>query len=86
VFENRLLRRTFGLKTMEMTGDLIKLHNDELHNLYPSPSIITGIKPKRMRWAGNFAHIINPGNGYKISFENLKTRDNIKDSDVVGGF
>jgi hypothetical protein len=40
VFENRLLRRIFGLKRDEVTGGWTKLHNEELHNLYSSPSII----------------------------------------------
>jgi hypothetical protein len=40
VFENRVLRRISGLKRDEMTGDWKKLHNEELHNLYSSPSII----------------------------------------------
>jgi hypothetical protein len=49
VLENRLLRRIFGSKRDEVTGDLRKLHNEELHNLYSSPSIIRMIKLRRMR-------------------------------------
>jgi hypothetical protein len=45
VFENRVLRRIFGLKRDEVTGGWRKLHKEELHNLYSSP--------RRMRWAGN---------------------------------
>jgi hypothetical protein len=55
VFENSVLRRIFGLKRDEVTGDWPKLHNEELHNLYSSPNIITMIKPRRMRWAGHVA-------------------------------
>jgi hypothetical protein len=44
VFENRVLRRIFGPKRNEVTGDLGKLHNEELHNLYFSPNIIRIIK------------------------------------------
>jgi hypothetical protein len=40
VFENRVLRRIFGPKSGELAGELRKLHNEELHDLYPSPSII----------------------------------------------
>jgi hypothetical protein len=54
VFENRVLR-IFWPKRDGVTGGCIKLHNEELHNLYPSPSIIRIIKPKRMRWAGHVA-------------------------------
>jgi hypothetical protein len=55
VFENRVLRIIFGPKTDEVTGDWRKLHNEELHNLYSSPSIIRMIKSMRMRWAGHLA-------------------------------
>jgi hypothetical protein len=44
VFENRVMRRIFGLKIGEVTGGWRKLHNEELHNFYPSPSIIRMIK------------------------------------------
>jgi hypothetical protein len=44
VFENRVLRRIFGLKRDEVTGEWRKLHNKELHDLYSSPIIITMIK------------------------------------------
>jgi hypothetical protein len=53
VFENRVLRRIFGPKIDEMTGGWRKLHNEELHNLYSSPSIIRIIKSRRMRMSTN---------------------------------
>jgi hypothetical protein len=49
VFENRVLRRIFGQKRDEVTGEWRKLHNEELRNLYSSPSIIRIIKLQRMR-------------------------------------
>jgi hypothetical protein len=55
VFENRVLRRIFGLKRDEVTGGWRKLHNEELHGLYSLPSIIRVIKARRMRWAGHVA-------------------------------
>jgi hypothetical protein len=55
VFENRLLRRIFGPKSDEVRGGWRKLHNEELHNLYSSPSKIRKIKSKRLRWAGHVA-------------------------------
>jgi hypothetical protein len=55
VFENRVLRRIFGLKRDEVKGEWRKLHNKELHDLYSSPSIIRIIKSRRMRWAGDVA-------------------------------
>jgi hypothetical protein len=50
--ENRVLRRIFGPKRDEVTGSWRKLHNEELHNLYFSPSIIRMTKSRRMRWQG----------------------------------
>jgi hypothetical protein len=55
VFENRVLRKIFGPKRDEVTGEWRKLHNEELHNLYSSPHIIRQIKSRRMRWAGHVA-------------------------------
>jgi hypothetical protein len=52
VFENRVLRRIFGPKRDEVTGGWRKLHNEELHNLYSSPSIIRMIKSRRMKLMG----------------------------------
>jgi hypothetical protein len=49
VLENRVLKRIFGPKRDEATGDWKKLHNEELHNLYSSPSIIRMIKSRRLR-------------------------------------
>jgi hypothetical protein len=57
VFENRVLRRIFGPKRDEMTGEWRKLHNEELHNLYTSPDIIRQVKSRRMRWAGPMARM-----------------------------
>jgi hypothetical protein len=51
VFENRVLRRIFGLKRDEAIGGWRKLHNQKLHHLYCSPSIIIMMKSRRMRWA-----------------------------------
>jgi hypothetical protein len=55
VFENRALRRIFGPKRDGVTGGCRKLRNEELHELYPSPSIIRIIKSRRMRWEGHMA-------------------------------
>jgi hypothetical protein len=57
VFEERMLRRIFGLKRDEATGGWRKLHNEELHSLYSSPNKIRMIKSRGMRWAGNVARM-----------------------------
>ena len=56
VFENRVMRRVFGSKTDEVTGEWRKLHNKELNDLYCSPNIVHVIKSRRMRWAGHVAY------------------------------
>jgi hypothetical protein len=66
VFENRELRRTFGLKRDEVTGDWRKLHNEELHKLYSTPNIIRMINSRRMRWAGHVARMREKRNACRI--------------------
>jgi hypothetical protein len=55
VFENRVLRRIFGSKRTEVMVKWRKLHNEELHDVSSSPSIIRIIESRRMRWAGHVA-------------------------------
>ena len=55
VFENGVLRRIFGPKRDEVTGEWRKLHKEELKGLYSSPNIVRVIKSRRMRWAGHVA-------------------------------
>jgi hypothetical protein len=57
VLENTVLRRLFGPKRDEVTGEWRKMHNEELRDLYSSPSIIRKIKSRRMRWEGHVARI-----------------------------
>jgi hypothetical protein len=66
VFENRVLRRIFGPKRDEVTGESRKLHNNELHDLYSSPSIIRIITSGRMRWAGHVALMGEKRNAYRL--------------------
>jgi hypothetical protein len=57
VFENKVLRRIFGPKRDDVTEGWRKLHNEELHDLYSSPSIIKIIKSRRIRWLGHVARM-----------------------------
>jgi hypothetical protein len=66
VFENRVLKRIFGPKRDEVTGEWRKLRNLELHDLYSSPSIIRIIKSRRMRWSGHVARMREKGNAYRL--------------------
>jgi hypothetical protein len=58
LFENRVLRRIFGSKRDEVTGERRKLQKGELHNFYSLPDIIRQLKSRRMRWAGHVARMV----------------------------
>jgi hypothetical protein len=58
VFENRVLRKIFGPKRDEVTGEWRKLHNEELSDVYSSPNIIRVIISRRMRWAEHVARMV----------------------------
>jgi hypothetical protein len=64
VLEDKVFRGIFEPKRDEVTGGWRKLHNEELHNLYSSPSIIRIIKSRRMRWAEHTARIDEKRNAY----------------------
>jgi hypothetical protein len=66
VFENRVLRKIFGPKRDEVTGEWRKLHNEELRDLYSSPSIIRIIKSRKMRWAGHVTRMGEKRNMYRL--------------------
>jgi hypothetical protein len=66
MFENRVLRRIFGPKRDEVTGEWRKLHNEDLHNLYSSPDIIRQVKSRRMRWTGHVARMGEERKVYKV--------------------
>jgi hypothetical protein len=66
VFENRVLRRIFEPKRDKVMGEWRKLHNEQLRDLYSSPSIIRMIKSRRMKWAGHVARMRERGNVYRL--------------------
>jgi hypothetical protein len=69
VFENRVLRKIFGPKRDEVTGEWRKLHNEELRDLYSSPSIIRIVKSRRMRWVGYVARMGEKRKAYRLLVE-----------------
>jgi len=57
MFENGVLRKIFGRKRDEVTGEWRKLHNEELNDMYSSPNIVGLINSRRIRWAGHVARV-----------------------------
>ena len=86
VFENRVLRRIFGPKRDEVTGEWRKLHNEELNDLYCSPNIDRVIKSRRIRWAGHVARMGKKTGVYRVFWwGNLRERDRLGDPGLDGG-
>jgi hypothetical protein len=84
MFENRMLRRIFGPKRDEVTGEWRRLHNEELHDLYSSPSIIRIIESRRMRWAGHVARLGEKRNAYRLLVGKPEGKSHSEDQDVGG--
>jgi len=66
VLENMVLRRIFGPRREEVTGEWKRLYNEELNDLYPSPNIVRVIKSRRMRWAGHVARMGEERGVYRV--------------------
>jgi hypothetical protein len=66
VFENMVLRRIFGPRRNEVTGEWRRLYNEELNDLYPSSNIVRAIKSIRMRWAGYVARMGEEREVYRV--------------------
>jgi len=66
VFENRVLRRIFGPKRDELTGEWRKLHNEKINDLYSSRNIVRVIKSRKMRWLGHLARMRERRDAYRV--------------------
>ena len=66
MFENRVLRRIFGPKRDEVTGEWRKIYNEELKDLYTSPNIFRVIKSIRMRWEERVARMVERRGVYRV--------------------
>ena len=84
MFEKRVLRRIFGPKSNEVTGEWRKLDNEELNDLYCSHNIVWLIKLRRMRWAGHVARIGDTKDAYSVWRGNLRERDQLEDLGIGG--
>jgi len=84
VFENTVLRRVFGSKMEEVTGEWRKLHNEELIDLYSLPNIVRVVKSRRMKWVGHVAHMSEGREVHRVLVGNLRERDHWGDPDADG--
>jgi len=84
MFENRALRRVFGPKRDEVTGEWRKLHNEETEEVYLSPNTFWMIKWRIMRWAGNVARVGKKIDAYKFLWRDLMERDYLEELGVDG--
>jgi len=82
IFENMVLKRIFGPRRDEVTGERRRLHNEELNDLYSSPNIVWVIKSRRMRWAGHVARMDGERGVYRVLVG--KTGDHWGDLGVDG--
>jgi hypothetical protein len=83
VYENRVLRKIFGPRSDEVTGEWRKLHNEKLNDLYSSSNIVWVIK-SRMRWAGHIARMREKRGVYRVWWGNLRERDHLGEPGVHG--
>jgi len=74
VFENMVLRRIFGPRREEVTGEWRRLHNEELNDMYCSPNIVRVIKSRRMKWAGHVARMGEERGAYRVLVEKPEGR------------
>jgi hypothetical protein len=84
MLENRVLRRIFGPKKDDVTGRWRKLHDEELHNLSSSPSIISMITSRRIKWRGHVACMRGKRNAYRILMGKPEGKRRLEDLDIGG--
>ena len=84
VFENRVLRRIFGPKRDEVTGEWRRLHNEELYALYCSPNIIRVIKARRLKWVGHVARMEAGEVHTKLCWGKMMEGDHLEDPGLEG--
>jgi hypothetical protein len=84
VCENRVLRKVFGRKRDEVTGEWRKLHNEELNDLYSLPNIVRVVKSRQMRLAGHMARMGKERGVHRVLVGKPEERDHWGGQDVDG--
>ena len=84
IFQKRMLRRIFGPKRDEVTGEWRKLHNEELKDLYCSPNIVQLIKSRRIRLSGHVERMGERRDYTGFWWGNLRERDHLEDRGIDG--
>jgi hypothetical protein len=84
VFENRVLRRVFGPRRDEVTGEWRKLHNEELNELYSLPNTVRVVKSRRMRWAGHVARMGEERGVHRVLVGKPEGKSHWGDPDIDG--
>jgi len=84
VFDSRVLRRILGLKRDEVTGEWRKLHNEELNDLYCSPSFVRVMKSRRIRWAGHVARMGERRDVYRVLVGEPEGQNHFEDPGADG--
>jgi hypothetical protein len=84
VFENRVLRRVFGPKRDEVTGEWRKLHNEELNDVYCSTNIVRVVKSRRIRWAGHVVRMGEERGVYRVLVVEPKGKSNLGHPGIDG--
>ena len=84
MFENRVLRRVFGPKRDDVTGEWRKLHKEELNDLYSLPYIARVLKSRRMRWAGHVSRMGEDRGVHRVLVGKPEGKRQLGDQDVDG--
>jgi hypothetical protein len=84
VCENSVLRRIFGPKRNEVTGEWRKVHNEELNDLYCSPNIVQVIKLRGMKWAGHVESMEERRGTYRVWWGKLREKDHFEGPGIDG--
>ena len=83
MFENKVLRKIYGPKRDEMTGEWKKQHNEELHGLYDSLDVVRIMKLHRLRWVGHVARMGEKRRLYSILVQNSEGKYHWEDRHIV---